>query len=86
MARRRMGLVTGASLVKKPVVVPTLAVEVIADRSGKWCGNALQFETLEQATTYGGDLYSRWTLVSDWRVIDVETGEVLHQMGTIGGR
>jgi hypothetical protein len=45
-------------------------VEVIADRSGKWCGNGLTFETQEQARAYAVDLMWRWTAVTDWRVVD----------------
>lgn len=46
-------------------------VEVIADNSGKWCGNGLTFETRIQAEGYGMDLASRWTLVREWRVVEV---------------
>jgi hypothetical protein len=53
-------------------------VEVIADSSGKWCGNALTFDTVEAAKEYGADLYSRWTLVQNWRVVEVETEVVMY--------
>ena len=33
-----------------------LAVEVIADNSGKFCGNGLEFDSLEGALAYGDDL------------------------------
>lgn len=52
-------------------------VEVIADNSGIWAGNALRFETVEEAAAYATDLYSRWTLVSQMRVVHIETGEVV---------
>jgi hypothetical protein len=42
--------------------------EVIADNSGKWCGNALVFETEQEAKQYVYDLSMRWTLVRDTRV------------------
>lgn len=45
------------------------AVEVIADSSEQWCGNALIFPTLEAAEAYAKDLYSRWTAVRSWRVV-----------------
>jgi hypothetical protein len=45
-------------------------VEVIADSSGKWCGNALTFNTSDEAQGYAIDLASRWLLVRAWRVID----------------
>lgn len=45
-------------------------VEVIADGSGQWCGNALRFETREQAERYARDLSSRWTAVREWRVVE----------------
>jgi len=45
-------------------------VEVIADSSGKWCGNGLSFDTVSEAKTYALDLYSRWVLVEKWRVVN----------------
>lgn len=42
-------------------------VEVIADDSGKWAGNALRFKTRKEALAYASDLYSRWTLVRETR-------------------
>jgi hypothetical protein len=45
-------------------------VEVIADRTGQWCGNGLRFETREAAEAYAVDLALRWTAVSDWRVVE----------------
>jgi hypothetical protein len=44
-------------------------VEVIADDSGKWCGNGLSFATEAEAETYAEDLMRRWMLVEDWRVV-----------------
>jgi hypothetical protein len=46
-------------------------VEVIADSSGNWAGNGLTFETASDAETYAKDLARRWTLVSDWRIVEV---------------
>ncbi len=46
-------------------------VEVIADSSGKWCGNGISFETAADADAYARDLACRWTLVRDWRVISL---------------
>jgi hypothetical protein len=42
--------------------------EVIADSTGKWCGNALRFATKEEAEAYVADLAYRWALVTDTRV------------------
>jgi hypothetical protein len=53
----------------------TYRVEVIADNSGKWCGNGLTFETQSAAAIYGADLASRWTLVREWRVVPVAAEE-----------
>jgi len=54
-----------------PVDLPEIyRVEVIADNSGQWCGNGKKFATVELAETYARDLWSRWTLVRSWRVID----------------
>ncbi len=45
-------------------------VEVVADSSGKWVGNSLTFETVDAAEAYARDLYSRWTAVREWQVVD----------------
>jgi hypothetical protein len=45
------------------------APEVIADGSGVWCGNALRFETFEEAHANVQDLSWRWMLVRDTRVV-----------------
>jgi hypothetical protein len=47
-------------------------VEVIADSSGKWCSNALRFDSVPAAQVYGADLAWRWTAVRRWRVFDCE--------------
>jgi hypothetical protein len=44
--------------------------EVIADSSGKFCGNGLRFATKGEAETYAADLAYRWTLVREWRVVE----------------
>ncbi len=44
--------------------------EVIADNSGKFCGNRLRFATKEEAECYARDLAGRWTLVREWRVVE----------------
>jgi len=41
--------------------------EVIADSSGKWCGNGLRFATHAEALASARDLMRRWTLVTDYR-------------------
>ncbi len=46
------------------------AVEVIADSSEEWCGNGLRFETQQAAEAYAKDLWSRWTSVRSWRVVE----------------
>ena len=45
------------------------APEVIADSSGKWCGNALRFATRDEAERNVRDLMGRWLLVTDTRVV-----------------
>lgn len=47
----------------------SFAAEVIADSTGKWCGNALRFATADEAKAYGQDLESRWMSVTDLRVV-----------------
>jgi hypothetical protein len=46
--------------------------EVIADSSGRWCGNELLFATRDEAEKYVHDLSIRWTMVRDTRVIESE--------------
>jgi hypothetical protein len=46
--------------------------EVIADSSGKWCGNALCFATREEAETNVRDLMMRWFAVREIRVVESE--------------
>jgi hypothetical protein len=46
------------------------AAEVIADSSGKWCGNALRFASKTEAETYAADLAGRWTSVRQYHVIE----------------
>jgi len=45
-------------------------VEVIADSSGAWVGNLLTFVTRETAEAYATGLFSRWTAVREWRVVE----------------
>lgn len=49
-------------------------VEVRADSSGEWAGNALRFDAPEEAEAYGVDLAGRWMLVRAARWVDQETG------------
>ena len=46
------------------------APEVIADSTGKWCGNSLRFATREEAEANVRDLKMRWMLVRETRVIE----------------
>ena len=48
-------------------------VEVIADNSGKWCGNAKTYDTHKEAINAAIDLALRWTMVSEWRVVENKT-------------
>jgi hypothetical protein len=45
-------------------------IEVIADGSGKWCGNALRFATEEEAQRSAESLQDRWMLVREIRVVE----------------
>jgi hypothetical protein len=47
-------------------------VQVIADNSGKWCGNGCTFPTIDAAKEYGRDLFWRWTAVRNWRVVSID--------------
>ena len=55
----------------------SFAAEVIADGSGKFCGNGLRFATEKEAAAYAHDLSMRWTLVTAWRVVE-STDPVSH--------
>jgi len=46
------------------------APEVIADNSGKWCGNQLRFATRKEAEENVFDLSMRWTSVRETRVVE----------------
>lgn len=46
-----------------------LAIEVIADSSGKFCGNGLRFDSVVAAVDYGIELSCRWTLVREFRIV-----------------
>lgn len=47
-------------------------VEVIADSSGQWASNAVRVATKEEAEAYARNLYSRWTSVRRWQVVESE--------------
>ena len=54
-------------------MTPTsFAAEVIADRSGKFCGNGLRFATAEEAESYVNNLAMRWTAVSNTLVVPTQ--------------
>ena len=44
--------------------------EVIADASGKWCGNGLRFATESEALENARDLSYRWICVRDFRATE----------------
>lgn len=48
------------------------APQVIADRSGKFCGNMLRFATEAEAQANVKDLKRRWMLVTETRVVESE--------------
>ena len=48
----------------------SFAPEVIADNSGKFCGNSLRFATREEAEANVSDLASRWFAVRETRVVE----------------
>src|SRR6185436_16103035 len=56
-------------------------VEVIADASGEWVGNALRFPTKEKAEEYGADLAMRWILVRDWRAVESDDPVMYYEGG-----
>ena len=50
-------------------------IEVIADRSGNWAGNAMVYDTFEKAKSAARDLASRWMLVTKARVVEFDESE-----------
>jgi hypothetical protein len=48
------------------------APQVVADSSGTWCGNALRFQTKEEAEASAADLQARWILVTRTRAMPSE--------------
>jgi hypothetical protein len=59
--------------------------EVIADNTGKWCGNALRFATQAEAKRYVDALAWRWTAVRDTRTVESDdpVDSVCHENGRI---
>ena len=45
------------------------AVEVVADSTGKFCGNACRYDTEDAAKMAAQDLFARWMAVRAWRVV-----------------
>ena len=45
-------------------------VNTYGDPANSWVGNALTYLTAEVAEKAARDLFSRWTAVKFWRVID----------------
>ena len=45
-------------------------IEVIADSSGNWAGNAMVYDTFRLAEEAAGDLANRWLLVTKARVVE----------------
>jgi hypothetical protein len=46
--------------------------QVIADDTGEWVGNGLVFATEAEADAYVKDLASRWVLVRNTRIVEVD--------------
>lgn len=47
-------------------------VEVQADASGKWAGNAVRYNMFEEAKDAGIDLANRWMLVTAVQVVELQ--------------
>jgi hypothetical protein len=46
--------------------------EVITNREGDWVSNRCRFATIEEASGYVTDLWRRWTMVTDIRVVNCD--------------
>ena len=49
--------------------IPAFKGEVFVD--GEWASNSVRWPTLESAEKAAADLYSRWTLTTDYRAVEV---------------
>ncbi len=47
-------------------------VVILADNSGKYAANGLEFDTTEEARAYARDLFSRWLGAKEWAVMPLE--------------
>ena len=54
-------------------------VNTAGDPPDSWAGNALRWDTVQEALDYGLDLALRWTAVRDYRVFDTETETVVER-------
>jgi len=48
-------------------------VEVQVVNDSNWYSNGKEFGTRPEAVEYARDLFQRWTLAVDWRVIEIKT-------------
>ena len=64
-------------MAKSQHVCPKFKFEVQADSSGTWAGNGVKFDTKAQAEEAARNLFARWTLVTAWRVVNIETGGIV---------
>ncbi len=46
---------------------------VIADSSGKWATNAMEYNSKEEAEEAGRELSTRWLLVRSWMAAPLDT-------------
>ncbi len=61
-------------------------VEVSTGDPQRYDTNGLLFATVEAAEVYAADLFSRWTLVTDWRVRPATAEEVASgRLATVAG-
>lgn len=52
--------------------VESYRVVVLADNSGKYAANGLEFESEDKACDYATDLFMRWTAVREWAIMPLE--------------
>lgn len=48
----------------------SFAMEVQADNTGTWAGNACRYATREESDSAGHELASRWFAVHEWRTVE----------------
>lgn len=61
-------------------------VNTYSDSSDTWTSNALRFATVEEATAYANNLFSRWTAVRHVRTVEAPGEPITHKWDKLNHR